>query len=413
MDANAKEEASRPLGVIGSLAAGFEVIGRNLWLITLPVLLDLLLWLGPRVSVAPLLEQLVAFMLSRPSPDPETARQVVQVTQLVGQFAERSNLFSLLSAFPLLNVPSLLAQRAPGGVSPLGTAHVLLTSNVLMVMAWAIVLVPIGLVLGFVYLNGLARWVRAMRSSDEQSPAQNHVERPAPPATPAPSKAEGSADLRSEAEGPALSPIEMIALSRTEGSDANRAEKSASGVDLRSESGGPIPDKGEWAERVLGTGSNVGRFIRVFLFAAGLLMAGMVIVPLWMLVVGLIVATAPPLGFLVWTLSIGLGSYFILHLLFVIPGVLIGGRGLLRAIWESVLLIHTQFPSVMGLVLLVVVIYQGLGFVWSLPAGDSWSLLVGILGNGCIATGLTAALFVFYQERVGKLPGPRQVAAKS
>jgi hypothetical protein len=405
MDANAKEKASRPLGVIGSLAAGFEMIGRNLSLITLPVLLDLLLWLGPRISVAPLLEQLVAFMLSRPSPDPETARQVVQVTQLVGQFGERSNLFSLLSAFPLLNVPSLLAQRSPGGVSPLGTAHVLLTSNVLMVMAWAIVLVPIGLVLGFVYLNGLARWVRAMRSSDEQSPARSYVEGSAPPAP--------SADLRSEAEEPALSPIEMIALGRTEGSAANRAEESAPSADLRSEADGRIPDKGEWAGRVLGTGSNVGRFIRVFLFAAGLLVAGMVIVPLWTLLVGVIVATAPPLGFLVWTLSIGLGSYLILHLLFVIPGVLIGGRGLLRAIWESVLLIHTQFPSVVGLVLLVVVIYQGLGFVWSLPAGDSWSLLVGILGNGCIATGLTAALFVFYQERVGKLPGPRQVAAKS
>ena len=172
MDANAKEEGSRPLGVIGSLAAGFEMIGRNLSFITLPVLLDLLLWLGPRISVAPLLEQLVAFLLSRPSPDPETARQVVQMTQLVGQYAERSNLFSLLSAFPLLNVPSLLAQRSPGGVSPLGTAHVLLTSNVLMVMAWAIVLVPIGLVLGFVYLNGLARWVRAMRSSAGAEPCR-------------------------------------------------------------------------------------------------------------------------------------------------------------------------------------------------------------------------------------------------
>jgi hypothetical protein len=408
MDANAKEEATRPLGVIGSLAAGFEMIGRNLSLVTLPVLLDLLLWLGPRISVAPLLEQLVAFMLSRPSTDPETARQVVQVTQLVGQFAERSNLFSLLSAFPLLNVPSLLAQRSPGGVSPLGTAYVLLTSNVLMVMAWAIVLVPIGLVLGFVYLNGLARWVRAMRSSGEQAPARNHVEGSAPPAPPTP-----SADLRSETEEPALSPIETIALSRTEGSAANRAEESVPSADLRPEADGRTPDKGDWAERAFGTGSNVGRFIRVFLFAAGLLMAGLVIVPLWTLVVGLVVATAPPLGFLVWTLSIGLGSYFILHLLFVIPGVLIGGRGLLRAIWESVLLIHTQFPSVVGLVLLVVVIYQGLGFVWSLPAGDSWSLLVGILGNGCIATGLTAALFVFYQERVGKLPGPRQVAAKS
>jgi len=159
--------------------------------------------------------------------------------------------------------------------------------------------------------------------------------------------------------------------------------------------------------------SSVGKFIRVLLFAAGLLVAGMMLVPLWMLLVGAIMAIVPPLGMLAWSLSIGLGSYLVLHLLFVVPGVLVGGRGLLRAIWESILLIHTQFSSVVGLVLLVVVISQGLGFVWSLPSGDSWSLLIGILGNGCIATGLTAALFVFYQERVGQLPGARQVSAES
>jgi hypothetical protein len=45
-----------------------------------------------------------------------------------------------------------------------------------------------------------------------------------------------------------------------------------------------------------------------------------------------------------------------------------------------------------------------LGFIWSLPTSDSWTLLIGIVGNGCIATGLTAATFVFYRERIGQLP---------
>jgi hypothetical protein len=349
MDAKTEEESARPLGVIGSLAAGFEMISQHLSLITLPVLLDLLLWLGPRISVAPLVEQLAVFLLSRPAPDPTTVRQVAQAAELMGQFGERSNLLALLSMLPLLTVPSLLAQHAPGAVSPLGEPHVLSTTSVLAVMAWAVVLVPIGLVLGFLYLNSLARWVRAVRSPDEPTPAL-------------------SAGLRSEVDG---------------------------------------------ARRAVGVSSSVGKFIRIFLFTAGLLVAGMMLVPLWMLLVGTILATVPPLGMLVWSLSIGLGSYIALHLLFVVPGVLVGGRGLLRAIWESILLIHTQFPSVVGLVLLVVVISQGLGFVWSLPSGDSWSLLIGILGNGCIATGLTAALFVFYQERVGQLPGARQVSVES
>ena len=352
MDANRKEdESARPLGVIGSLAAGFEVIGRHLSLITLPVLLDLLLWLGPRISIAPLVEQFTAFLLSRPAPDPATARQVAQAAELVAQFGERSNVLSLLSALPLLNVPSLLAQHAPGAVSPLGEPLVLLTKSALAMMAWAVVLVPVGLLLGFLYLNNLARWIRIVRSPARQTSVPGQVEDPAP--------GEGK--------------------------------------------GQRVPARAT---------SNVGKLVRVILFAAGLLAVGMTFVPLWMLLVGTVLAAAPALGVLVWSLGIGLASYVVLHLLFVVPGVLVGGRGLLRAIWESILLIHTQFPSVLGLVLLVVVIEQGLGFVWSLPSGDSWSLLVGILGNGCIATGLTAALFVFYQERVGQLQGARRAPAK-
>ena len=156
--------------------------------------------------------------------------------------------------------------------------------------------------------------------------------------------------------------------------------------------------------------SGVGRFIRIFLFATAVLIGGTVLVSLWMLLAGTAVAIAPLLGLLVWAFGMGLGSYIMLHFLFVVHGILIGRRGLLRAVWESVLLIHTQFPSVIGLVVLVVVIYKGLGFVWSLPSGDSWSLLIGILGNGCIATGLTAATFVFYQERMVKI---EQLAAGS
>jgi hypothetical protein len=109
---------------------------------------------------------------------------------------------------------------------------------------------------------------------------------------------------------------------------------------------------------------------------------------------------APLLGIGVWILSIGVASYLGLHLLFVAHAVLLSGRGLIRAIWESVVLIHSQLPSVAGLVLLIGVVHRGLGFVWSLPQADSWVMLVGILGNACIATGLTAATFVFYEQRM-------------
>jgi hypothetical protein len=340
------QEASGPLGVIGSLTTGFEVVGRHLWLITLPVLLDLFLWLGPRISAAPLFQRFITFLTMQPVPDPAMASQVEQAVLLLEQSGEQFNVFSLLSTFPLLDVPSLLAQRVPGVATPLGEPRILLVTSLLVLVVGVAMIIPVGLVLGFFYLNGLARRIRAARSSNENKTK----------------------------------------------SDSNEIEG---------------------AERVVRVRSGLGKFINIFLFVTGLLTAGMVFIFTWSLVVGVVMLISPPFGFLIWSLGIGLGGYLILHLLFVIPGVLLGERGLFQATVESFMLIQTRFPSVVALILLTAVIYEGLGFVWSLPSGDSWSLLVGILGNGCVATGLTAGTFVFYQEQVKQLPELRQVSAKT
>jgi len=360
-----REKSAGPLGVIGCLSAGFEVLSRNLWLIALPVLVDLLLWLGPQLSVAPLLQGFIALLMAQSTPDVTMAHQVAQTVQLLELFSEQFNQLSLLSVLPLLNVPSLLAQHAPVMLSPLGEPRVLLVTSVFALMGWGVLLVPVGLVLGFLYLNSLARRVHAMCFPDGQE----------------------------------LNKVEGPAMSQAEGTDQ------AAGV-----SSGALPRALLDPSSGRRLGRTMGKFIRVFLFAAGLLMVGMVLIPLWMLLVGMVLMIAQPLGVLIWLLSVGLASYIALHLLFVVPGVVLGGRGLLRAVWESILLIRRQFSSVAGLIVLVIVIYEGLGYVWSLPSGDSWSLLVGILGNSCIATGLTAATLVFYQERVGQLVGTRQVS---
>jgi hypothetical protein len=313
-----------------------------MYLAILPVLLDLFLWLGPHLSIAPLLRQFTALLLAQPVPDQAAASQVTQAVQLLEQFGEQFNLFSLFSLLPLLNVPSLLARHAPGMVSPRGESHVLAVTSVLALTAWAIVLLPAGLVLGALYLSGLAHRVRTAHSTS-----------------------------------------------------------------------------------ALPHSSGVGKLVWVLLFAAGLLVIGMVLVPLWLLLIGIAAAIVPLLGFLAWMLGVGIASYVALllgvgiasyvalHLLFVVHGILLGGRGLLPAIWESIVLIHTQFPAVVGLVVLVLMIYAGLGFVWSLPSGESWFLLIGILGNACIATGLIAATFVFYQERIGQLLEKRQASAQA
>jgi hypothetical protein len=316
MGEKVNEETSSPLGVLGSLMAGFEMLGHNWWLLALPALVDLFFWLGPRLSVAPLIRTTIVLLRNQPTPDAETARRLALTIQALDRFGEQFNLFSLLGAIPLLNPPSLLVQHAPGAISPIGERLVLPVANVL----------------------ALANRVHAIRSVEAPAPERQREQ-------------------------------EMTAEPKRHIPGCNAALK----------------------------------LVRILLFSAGLLAIGIVLLPIWLAMLTAAAAVADVLLLLTWGLSMGLLSFAVIHLLFVVHGVLLGERGLFRAILESIVLIRSNFPSCVGLVLAIVLIYQGLGYVWSLPSGDSWLLLMGILGNSCIATALITGTFVFYQERIKTL----------
>lgn len=329
MGTHAGREAA-PLGVIGCARAGFELVGRNLWLVLFPVGIDLLLWLGPRLSVEPLLQSLAGLLRAQAALDPALSSQVAQLGSLLEQLGQEFSLLSLLSGLPLFTVPSLLAGRAPGLRSPLGGVRVYAMSSVPPVLVWGAVLLAAGLVLGGVFLELLARLV-----------SRSHLPR--------------------------------------------------------------IGDEGSPEDAAPGAGNGVAyrvRLLRVLAFVGVLLGLGACLLPVWALLLGMAVFVAPFVGFGLWIFSIGLATFVVLHLLFVAHAVLLAGRSLMRAMWESIALIRSQLPSVAGLVLLIGVVRQLLGLVWALPEPDSWLMLVGIIGNACVATGLTATTFVFYGERI-------------
>jgi hypothetical protein len=331
--------------------AGFETLGQNLWPVAFPLGLDLFLWLGPQLSVAPLIEWFISVskVTQSSSYDP-------QLGEVLEQFAERFNLFSLLDAVPFLSVPALLSQHAPGAVSPLGQRAALPVGNALVLIAWAIVLIPIGLVLGSMYLNALASSVHATRGG-------------VPP------------------------PLTLVAAARQakDGATEEPAEKNTG-----------TPQRNEIATVALNT---VLKLIRALTFSGIVVAFGMLLFPIWVFVIGLAMSIAEILGLVLWGLSVGVTGFIVLHLLFVVHGVLLGERRLLRAIVESIALIRFNFASSAGLVILGVLIYQGMGYIWSLPEGNSWLLLLGILCNSGIATALITATFIFYQERIVQLPG--------
>jgi hypothetical protein len=147
----AKVEAA--LGVIDSLSAGYRFLGRRVELLLVPVLLDLLLWLAPQLSIAPLIDRVAEFyagaagMEGMPSEMADMSRQVADLLARVG---EGSNLLAMLVSSSLLHVPSLLATTG------LVDAEQILIANPFAAFALFCGIGLIGLLLGVFYLDLLA-----------------------------------------------------------------------------------------------------------------------------------------------------------------------------------------------------------------------------------------------------------------
>ncbi len=146
-------------GIAATLAAGFDLTTRHLWLLLLPVLLDAFLWLGPRLSVRPLIMQ----MLSLWPQDPALEGMVEQLMML----APYTNLFTFLS-IPLIGVPVLLV-----GLAPEKTPLAVSVTEVNSAATWFACLVLfllLGLLLTAVYYTLIARAVAANTEQSGMAP---------------------------------------------------------------------------------------------------------------------------------------------------------------------------------------------------------------------------------------------------
>lgn len=71
-------------------------------------------------------------------------------------------------------------------------------------------------------------------------------------------------------------------------------------------------------------------------------------------------------------------------------------------VWQSIrlgfrLVRMTLAPTTLFL-LIVIILMEGLDFLWNTPSGTSWWLAVGILGHAFVSSALLAASFVYYRE---------------
>lgn len=145
------------MSVIDSLSAGYRYLGRRIELLLIPVLIDLVLWVAPRLSIAPLFNQVAAYyrelaQWQEVSPDLRTMFQ--QVAQMMTDTGQQVNLLDLLVSSSLLQVPSLLL-----ATRPLPTTSLHQITSLFTVFGLSGIFGLLGLLLGVIYMHWLARYL--------------------------------------------------------------------------------------------------------------------------------------------------------------------------------------------------------------------------------------------------------------
>jgi len=156
MEMDKIETLPPPPGVIGSLRAGFDAIASNLTVILLPLALDLLLWLGPRLRIEslfqPFFEEMTRYASFSGIPAADLSRFQESSTQFLEQL-QQYNLLGALRTFPI-GVFSLMSGSMPTR-TPLGAPSVIRVDSVFTLLGWFVLLTLAGWILGGLFF----RWV--------------------------------------------------------------------------------------------------------------------------------------------------------------------------------------------------------------------------------------------------------------
>ena len=143
----------RATGVVDSLSAGFGVVNEQPWIILLPVVLDLFFLFGPRVSIAPVVSQVVTMPFFMQAFGPDARGPAIA-------FAEEANVLGLLSPGGL---------TLPTVVPLLGIAR---GSFMMVDSAGSVVLLALGAILLGVFLGCVYRAVLAQQAREGELSAQ-------------------------------------------------------------------------------------------------------------------------------------------------------------------------------------------------------------------------------------------------
>ncbi len=150
------EELSPPPGIILSLKSGFDITANHIKIILFPVLLDLFLWLGPRLDLKNSFRTaLIKFNMASLEGFISEANAQSFEEFLSGLSSQAINLFALLRTFPI-GVSSIMRLVQPAS-SPLGEPTLYEVDSTFVFFLWTIALTFIGWVLGSLYFTSVAK----------------------------------------------------------------------------------------------------------------------------------------------------------------------------------------------------------------------------------------------------------------
>jgi hypothetical protein len=155
------QSETAPLGIIDSISAGFSAVAQKPILLLIPLMLDLFLWLGPRLSITPLVPDMAAQLAAVTGETADNSALLFEknMIEILGSY----NMFSALSTWPV-GTPSLLAGNE-SSIGPLGTPLIIEIQARSELAVWLLALILSGLLLGNVYLGFIARWTGDNRIS--------------------------------------------------------------------------------------------------------------------------------------------------------------------------------------------------------------------------------------------------------
>ena len=86
-----------------AMIAGFNAVANHVYLILPPILLDVFLWLGPRLSLERILSPMIADMTAtfEKLGNADLAQAMTTSIDLGKEFAQQYNFFSLLRTLPV------------------------------------------------------------------------------------------------------------------------------------------------------------------------------------------------------------------------------------------------------------------------------------------------------------------------